>query len=304
MATTDDHKIAGDSWLLPALLPECDAATVFARLKAEIVWQEMFHRGGAVPRLVCMQGTLTSRGAGWVEPIYRHPADDQPPMVAWSPTVELVRRAVNMHRHGAPVNHALIQLYRGGDDYISEHADKTLDVRRGSSIVSVSFGATRQFILRPKKGLAEATKGRARDKLRIDLPHNSMFSLGWETNRAWLHSIRRDRRPASTKRPDELRDTGERISLTFRTIDTFCARAASGGRHCDYRFIWGQGAPHRDEASAASAVVVAEAEAGDPSGEALRAWRQAESARLLHAFHDENADPEFDWDAAYGGGFE
>ena len=301
---TERARIGADSWLLPALLPECDAAAIFARLKEEITWQEMFHRGGKVPRLVCMQGSLmplTSGSDGFAEPLYRHPADDQPPMVAWSPTVELVRRAVNMHRLASPVNHALVQLYRSGDDYISEHADKTLDVRRGSSIVSVSFGATRQLILRQKKGAGAAAKGVARDKLRIELPNNSLFNLGWETNRAWLHSIRRDRRPASTKRPDEMRDMGERISLTFRTIDTFCARAADGGRHRDYRFVWGQGAPHRDEASAAAAAADAEAEAG--GREALLAWREAESARLLHAFHDENANPEFDWDSAYSGGF-
>ena len=42
-----------------------------------------------------------------------------------------------------PVNHVLIQYYRTGNDYISEHSDKTIDVIRGSKIVNVSLGAER-----------------------------------------------------------------------------------------------------------------------------------------------------------------
>ena len=42
-----------------------------------------------------------------------------------------------------PVNHVLIQYYRSGNDYISEHSDKTIDVVRGSNIVNVSLGAER-----------------------------------------------------------------------------------------------------------------------------------------------------------------
>lgn len=42
-----------------------------------------------------------------------------------------------------PVNHVLIQYYRSGNDYISEHSDKTIDVVRDSKIVNVSLGAER-----------------------------------------------------------------------------------------------------------------------------------------------------------------
>lgn len=33
------------------------------------------------------------------------------------------------------LNHVLIQKYRNGEDYISEHSDKTVDIVRGTSIV-------------------------------------------------------------------------------------------------------------------------------------------------------------------------
>jgi hypothetical protein len=43
--------------------------------------------------------------------------------VSWTPAVNEVRKAVEV-RLGVKLNHALVQWYRGGMDYISEHADK------------------------------------------------------------------------------------------------------------------------------------------------------------------------------------
>jgi hypothetical protein len=80
------------------------------------------------------------------------------------------------------VNHALIQYYRGGQDYISEHSDKTIDVVRSSSIVNVSLGAQRTMMLRTKKDSLATPRGES-DEVSVDgkravqrilLPHNSM----------------------------------------------------------------------------------------------------------------------------------
>ena len=50
----------GDSALilgaLPAELEAQGAPSVFERVRDEVLWQEMRHKGGAVPRLVCAQG--------------------------------------------------------------------------------------------------------------------------------------------------------------------------------------------------------------------------------------------------------
>jgi len=94
-------------------------------------------------------------------------------------------------------------------------------------IVNLSIGATRMMVLKTK------TKKPNRSTQRIILPHNSLFVLGWETNRKWTHEIRQDKRMDSIKRPDELDYSSSRISLTFRTISTFMRR--SDGR------IYGQG---------------------------------------------------------------
>ena len=137
---------AGDSMLHFDILQDDDSRHVFQRLMKEVKWNHMFHAGGPVPRLVAMQGDVSNEN---YEPIYRHPADEQPEMLPFSPTIEKIRRSVQA-RIGLCANHALIQLYRTSEDNISEHADKTLDIKIGSAICNASFGATRVLTLRTK----------------------------------------------------------------------------------------------------------------------------------------------------------
>lgn len=109
-----DSKIIYDA-LSPKLVHDA-----FDKLKDEIQWKKMFHRTGEVPRLVAVQGETGSDGS---VPIYRHPSDESPPLLPFTPTVQKVRKEVEQLLR-QPFNHALIQLYRGGEDNISEHADK------------------------------------------------------------------------------------------------------------------------------------------------------------------------------------
>lgn len=109
-------------------------------------------------------------------PIYRHPADNSPPLVQFTPTVALIRDVVEKALNH-PVNHVLIQLYRGGKDAISEHSDKTIDVVRGSKIVNVSLGAQRVMVLRTKRDAVpdeDTSAPRSRPTVRVPLPNNSM----------------------------------------------------------------------------------------------------------------------------------
>ena len=120
----------------------------------EVEWSRMFHKGGPVPRLVAIQGDISREN---YEPIYRHPLDHHIELLSFSPTVEQLRRSVQT-RIGLCANHALIQLYRNPEDYISEHADKTLDIKIGSAICNLSFGATRVLTLRTKSKVGRLTQ--------------------------------------------------------------------------------------------------------------------------------------------------
>lgn len=52
----------GDSFILYNILPDDLAGTVFERLKKEVAWRSMFHRGGEVPRLVAVEGEIAEDG--------------------------------------------------------------------------------------------------------------------------------------------------------------------------------------------------------------------------------------------------
>lgn len=188
---------AGDSMLLFDVLPDDFAKSAFNDLRDEVDWQTMAHKGGLVPRLISIQGTKK----GGCEPVYRHPADVQPQLVEWTPNAERMRAVVSKALK-QEMNHALIQLYRDGRDFIGEHTDKTLDILKGSNIVNLSLGASRVMVIRTKE------KGKNRRTQRIVLPHNSVFVMGWNTNRQWTHAIRQDKRRLQEKRADELNYDG------------------------------------------------------------------------------------------------
>lgn len=198
-------------------------------------------------------------------------------MLPFSPTVERIRQRVEATL-AHPVNHVLIQHYRHGGDYISEHSDKTIDVVRGSKIANVSIGAQRVMVLRTKRDVAQST-GEERATQRIPLPHNSMLVMGLETNAKWMHGIRTDKRPPTTKLPEEYANNGERISLTFRQIGTFLTK--------DQTRIFGQGAKGKAKNEAQEVVNGTE-----------------EGAKLIVAFGAENHTSNFDWDRIYGDGFD
>ncbi|KAK2818455.1 hypothetical protein FQN49_007880, partial [Arthroderma sp. PD_2] len=266
-----DKIASGDSRILYDLdIP----STSFQRLRDEVNWQKMYHMSGQVPRLVSVQGSVASDGS---IPIYRHPADESPSLSPFTTTVDQIRTAVEKPL-GHPLNHVLIQLYRDGDDRISEHSDKTLDIVRGSNICNVSLGAQRAMTLRTKADVKSAGEGRKTQ--RVPMPHNSLFILGEKSNMEWLHGIRPDKRPEKEKSAEERAFNGERISLTFRRIGTFINPKADT--------IWGQGALSKKERGAGKIL----------HGEST------ETERMIRAFGQENQRSDFNWDAHYGVGFD
>ncbi|KAM0718578.1 hypothetical protein Q7P37_005648 [Cladosporium fusiforme] len=263
------------------LLPPDRVDGLFHRLKDEVKWQRMHHQTGAVPRLVCCQGTVGSDGS---MPIYRHPSDETLALDPWTPAVDEIRRAAEA-LVGHTLNHALIQLYRSGTDLISEHSDKTLDIAPDSFIVNASFGAERVMRLRTKRNANPANTSptcsdepRPRTTYRVRLPHNSALLMSLTTNAQYLHSINADKRPAVELTAAEKAYDAQRISLTFRQIETFI--------DSDSRWIWGQGATGNFREDAKEVI----------NGHAV------ETDKLLKGFGAENAGTEVRWEEWYGGG--
>lgn len=273
----------GDTDVIEDLLPRELADDIFEKLRDEVQWKRMSHQGGEVPRLVAVQGEVADDGS---IPVYRHPADESPPLFPFSHTVLAIKAAAEKCL-GHPLNHALIQYYRSGKDYISEHSDKTLDIVKDSYIANVSVGAERTMVLRTKrldKDLSlpgtPSPEDLKRRVQRARLPHNSLCRMGLRTNMKWLHSIRQDKRAEREKTTAELAFSGGRISLTFRHIGTFLDRNET--------IIWGQGAKGKTRKEANPIV----------NGTGL------EAIEMLKAFGVENHSSIFDWDTQYGQGFD
>jgi alkylated DNA repair dioxygenase AlkB len=266
-----------------AFMQVCDEAAVNEHCKVR--WQEMYYHGQPVPRLVCIQAKLNRDGA---RPMYRHPVDSQPSIYELSPAVQrVVEGATNAF--GYQFNHVLIQLYRSGQDSISPHTDKTLDIAHGTPIVNVSFGASRSFLMRSKSKLACGT-GRDTSQ-NVALLHNSALSFGLETNRLFTHQIEADKRSEGQRRSDERSWGGVRVSLTLRVVATF---QRPDGR------LYGQGARHKTEEALDQAIAAGQTEAGL----AVEVGLLELSEQMAEAFRQENKDPDFDWKTNYGDGFD
>jgi nicotinamidase-related amidase/alkylated DNA repair dioxygenase AlkB len=255
-------NIAGNSSLDCAQLSSCIDDNTFDRLYDEIAWANMIHRGNPVPRLIALQGTKEPDG---VEPLYRHPADAQPPLTYWTPTIDSIRQEVE-RRIGHPLNHCLIQLYRNGRDFIGEHADKTLDVIRPSFIVNVSLGVTRTMIFRSKNKQGSVPQ-------KIPLPHGSLFMLNLDSNQKFYHGIEQ----LGSDGTDE-----PRISLTLRYIGTYYD--PNNGS------VWGIGAPSKTRAEAN--VRVEWIQSLSPAERLAK--EKAEADKMLRLFREENIDEDFD----------
>lgn len=187
--------------------------------------------------------------------------------------------------------------------------------------MNLSLGASRVMILKSKQDYLtrlddpEAEVPTRRLYQKITLPHNSLFVLGWKSNRDFLHSIRADKRLATEKTPAALACDEQRISLTFRTIATFIDAT---GR------VTGQGARRKQEKEVQGGSIGDECERGEmreEKEEIHQGQKQkeggeeqsialhedsvlAQSEALLRAFGDENKTSKFSWEEGYGKGFD
>jgi alkylated DNA repair dioxygenase AlkB len=101
---------------------------------------------------------------------------------------------------GCRFNSVLLNLYRDGRDGMGWHSDDEPELGREPTIASLSFGATRRFLLRHRE---------RRDLPTLELrPANgSLILMSGVTQRYWKHQV-----------PKTARPTGPRLNLTFRSI--------------------------------------------------------------------------------------
>lgn len=121
----------------------------------------------------------------------------------WTPNVEKLRNemqdVVRKIRPDHPlINAVLGNRYDDGKHYIGFHQDDERDLQKDAFIVSVSLGATRDFIFKSVH---------TNKKIVIPLERGSVICMGGETQKNWKHGV-----------PKRLRVSEPRINLTFRSI--------------------------------------------------------------------------------------
>lgn len=96
-------------------------------------------------------------------------------------------------------NYALVNNYMNQSDYIGYHSDDEKELGKYPVIAGISLGQEREMYF--KSNITGEVK-------KIALPHNSLIIMHYPTNGYWKHSI-----------PKTARHLGQRISLTFRSVD-------------------------------------------------------------------------------------
>jgi alkylated DNA repair dioxygenase AlkB len=98
------------------------------------------------------------------------------------------------------LNYAIVNCYRDGKDYIGYHSDDERDLNKedGILICSVSFGATRDFLMKNKT---------TKKVHKYPLESGELFIIKGNTNREFKHSV-----------PKRLKVNEPRYNVTFRCL--------------------------------------------------------------------------------------
>lgn len=163
---------------------------VLARLIAETAWRAesitLWGRQHLQPRLTAWHGAARYTYSGLtLEPL------------PFTPLQRAIKAAVEA-ASGHVFNSVLLNYYRNERDSMGLHSDDEPELGANPVIASVSFGATRTFILRHK---------RTKQTVKHDLTSGSMLLMAGATQSNWLHGINKSTRPI-----------GPRVNLTFRNI--------------------------------------------------------------------------------------
>jgi alkylated DNA repair dioxygenase AlkB len=182
----DDGALA----LLAQLPLPLSNAEVFARLLNETPWRAdsvvVYGKRHLQPRLTAWYGDASYTYSGLrLEPL------------PWTALLLEMRAAVEA-ACGHRFNSVLLNRYRNERDSMGMHSDDEPELGSEPVIASLSYGATRTFILRHK-----------RDKRTVRLPlgDGSLLLMSGQLQRNWLHGINKTTRPL-----------GERLNLTFRYV--------------------------------------------------------------------------------------
>jgi len=208
MTASFAHWATPDFSYVPGFLARGEADAALATLREELGWAQreitLFGRRVLQPRLIAWYGDA---GA-----VYRYSGLTLYPR-AWHPLLRELRDRIEGHS-GCAFNAVLANAYRDGADSMGWHSDDEPELGTRPCIASLSLGAERAFLLRPR----EPDAGGKRPSLRLVLEHGSLLLMRGDSQARYRHSLPKTRRPV-----------GLRVNLTFRQVVVQEARAAAPG---------------------------------------------------------------------------
>jgi hypothetical protein len=173
------EKVVGtpDSFVVRNFIDDKLARDIVVVLEGEIQWP--MHGQKNAPRAV-FQADGDEESFAYL----RCPSIKPAEMMPFSPTVAAIVETVNSapFQPRAKCNIAKVLKYEGPSTALKNHADKIVDLSEGCNIYTLRFGQTRTLLLKNKGSGAE---------ILVELPHNTLFILGWGTNRFWTHGAPR-----------------------------------------------------------------------------------------------------------------
>lgn len=175
-----------------ALMSLQDANDYFNSLFSKVTWQndEVFIFGKRIvtKRKVAWYGDkafeytyskITKKALPWIDDL-------------------LVLKKIIEEKMNETFNSCLLNLYHNGDEGMAWHSDDEPNLKKNSTIASLSFGAERKFSFKHKESKETAS---------LILQHGSLLIMKGITQTHWMHSL-----------PKTKTANTPRINLTFRTI--------------------------------------------------------------------------------------
>lgn len=181
----------GELALLPQLPMPISNAEIIARLLDETPWRAdtvvVYGKRYLQPRLTAWYGEASYTYSGLtLQPL---------PL---TPLLEQLRAAVEQAT-GQRYNSVLLNYYRDGADSMGMHSDDEPELGPQPVVASLSYGATRTFILRHK---------RSKRTVKLDLTDGSLLLMAGALQAHWLHGINKTAKVV-----------GPRLNLTFRFVN-------------------------------------------------------------------------------------
>jgi alkylated DNA repair dioxygenase AlkB len=183
----------------PDFLSGPKADRMLACLWRELEWSQreitLFGRRVTQPRLVAWYGDPAA--------VYSYSGLTLEPL-PWHPLLRHLKDRIERFS-GGRFNAVLANAYRDGRDSMGWHSDDEKELGARPLIASLSLGAPRRFLLRPKRQGAIPPG----PSVGLTLEHGSLLQMRGESQQRFQHALPRTRRK-----------TGLRINLTYRQVFT------------------------------------------------------------------------------------